>query len=56
MVPGAFSLYYQSGPLAWNGSLSFTLRLLAFAAYVAVMFLVLLRVVGRQREDVELRL
>ena len=56
MVPGAFSLYYQSGPLAWNGSLSFTLRLLTFAAYVAVMFLVLLRVVGRQREDVELRL
>jgi hypothetical protein len=45
MVPGAFSILYKTGPLAWNGSLSFSLRLVTFAVYVAVMFLVLLRVV-----------
>jgi hypothetical protein len=45
MVPGAFAILYKTGPLAWNGSLSFTLRLATFAVYVAVMFLVMLRVV-----------
>lgn len=55
IVPGAFSIVCKSGPLAWNGGLSFTLRLATFAVYVAVMFLVLLRVVARQDRDVELR-
>jgi hypothetical protein len=54
LVPGAFSMLYKTGPLAWNGSLSFTLRLVAFAVYVAVMFFVLLGVVGRQRENAEM--
>jgi len=45
MVPGAFSILYKTGPLAWDGSLSFTLRLTTFAVYVAVMFCVLLGVV-----------
>jgi len=45
MVPGAFSILYKTGPLAFDGSLSFTLRLSTFAVYVAVMFCVLLRVV-----------
>lgn len=54
MVPSAFSLLYKTGPLAWDGSLSFTLRLGTYAVYVAVMFFVLLRVVGKQREDAEL--
>lgn len=51
MVPSAFSLLYKTGPLAWNGSLSFTLRLTTFAVYVAVMFCVLVRVVGRQGDE-----
>lgn len=51
MVPGAFAILYKTGPLAWDGSLSFSLRLLTFAVYVAVMFFVLLRVVNRQVED-----
>jgi len=55
MVPSAFSIVCKTGPLAWNGSLSFTLRLATFAIYVAVMFLVLLRVVARQDRDAELR-
>ncbi len=50
MVPGAFAVLYKTGPLAWDGSLSFSLRLLTFAVYVAVMFLVLLKVVNRQVE------
>jgi len=45
MVPGAFSILYKTGPLAFDGNLSFTLRLGTFAVYVAVMFCVLLRVV-----------
>jgi hypothetical protein len=51
MVPGAFAILYKSGPLAWNGSVSFKLRLITFAVYVAVMFLVLLRVVNRPVQD-----
>jgi hypothetical protein len=55
MVPGAFSILHKTGPLAWDGSLSFTLRLSTFAVYVAVMFFVLLRVV-KQPVDSEARL
>lgn len=51
MVPGAFAILYKTGPLAWSGSLSFSLRLMTFAVYVAVMFFVLLRVVNRQVEN-----
>lgn len=54
-IPGAFTFLHKTGPLAWNGVLAFDLRLLTFAVYVAVMFLVLLRIVGRQNEDVGLR-
>ena len=53
MVPGAFSILHKAGPLAWNGSLSFSLRLITFAVYIAVMFFVLLGVVGRQAEKAE---
>ena len=42
LVPSAFSILYTSGPLAWNGVLSFTLRLSVFAVYIVVMFIVLL--------------
>lgn len=51
MVPGAFAILYKTGPLAWNGSLSFSLRLITFAVYVAVMFLVLRGVVSRQVQN-----
>ena len=52
-VPSAFSILQKSGPLAWDGSVSFTLRLATFAVYVVVMFLVLQRVVSRQGEEQE---
>lgn len=51
MVPGAFAILYKTGPLAWDGSLSFSLRLMTFAVYVAVMFFVLLRIVNRQVDN-----
>ena len=53
LVPSAFSILYTSGPLAWNGVLSFTLRLSVFAVYIVVMFIVLLGVVSRQRDERE---
>ena len=51
LAPSAFSILYKSGPLAWNGPLSFTLRLTTFAVYIAVMFWALLRAVNHQGDD-----
>lgn len=53
LAPSAFSILVKTGPLAWNGALSFTLRLLTFAVYIVVMFLVLLRAVNRQGSERE---
>ena len=50
-VPAAFSVMHKSGPLAWDGTLTFSVRLATFAVYVAVMFWVLLGVVKRQGEE-----
>lgn len=50
-VPAAFSVMHKTGPLAWDGSLTFSVRLATFAVYVAVMFWVLLGVVKRQVEE-----
>lgn len=51
LAPSAFSILCKSGPLAWNGGLSFTLRLNTFAIYIVVMFAVLLRAVNRQGDE-----
>ncbi len=56
LAPSAFfSILVKTGPpLAWNGPLSFTLRLLTFfAAYIVVMFVVLLRAVNHQGDERE---
>jgi hypothetical protein len=50
MVPGAFALLNKEGPLAWNGSVSFSLRLATYAVYVAVMFVIMLQVVKQPVE------
>ncbi len=50
-APAALSLVNKTGPLAWDGSISFSLRLLTFAAYVAVMFFVLLKVIDQHVDD-----
>ena len=51
MVPGAFAILNKTGPLAWDGSLSFSLRLTTFTAYIAVMFFVLLSVTKKQAAE-----
>lgn len=51
MIPGAFAAATKSGPFAWDGSLSFYLRLITFAVYVAVMFWVLLGVIRQQSDE-----
>ncbi|OMC37359.1 hypothetical protein A5740_05080 [Mycobacterium sp. GA-1841] len=48
MVPAAGAAVFQTGPLAWDGVLSFWLRNGAFAVFVIVMFFVLRRAVLRQ--------
>lgn len=53
LVPTAFSLLHKSGPLAFDGAVSFTLRLSVFAVYLVVMFVVLLGIVNRQSDDHE---
>ena len=50
MIPSAFAVLYKTGPLAWDGSLAFTLRFTTYAVYVAVMFLVLRKVIRQQVE------
>lgn len=51
MIPGAFAFLHKTGPLAWDGSLSFSLRLTTFAVYIAVMFFVLLHVIKQPVEN-----
>jgi hypothetical protein len=51
LIPSAFSILFKTGPLAWNGGVSFTLRIAVLAVYLVVMFLVLLRIVDRQRSQ-----
>jgi hypothetical protein len=53
LAPSAFSILVKTGPLAWNGALSFTLRLVTFAVYIVVMFVVLRRAVNNQGSERE---
>ncbi len=40
MTPAACAAVVRTGPLAWNGAVSFWLRIGVFAVYLAVMFVV----------------
>lgn len=51
MMPAAAAGVFRTGPLAWDGILSFWLRNGAFAVFVVVMFFVLRRAVLRQAID-----
>lgn len=48
MIPAAGAAVFQTGPLAWDGVLTFWLRNGAFAVFVVVMFFVLRRAVLSQ--------
>lgn len=51
MAPAAGAAVFTTGPLAWNGAVSFWLRNGAFTAFVIVMFFVLRTVLHRQAVD-----
>ncbi|KRE34754.1 hypothetical protein ASG82_00645 [Mycobacterium sp. Soil538] len=51
MAPAAAAAVVQTGPLAWNGAVSFWLRAAAFVAFLVVMFPVLRSTVHRQAID-----
>jgi hypothetical protein len=48
MAPAVGAAIFRTGPLAWDGAVSFWLRNGAFALYVVVMFFVLRGVLQRQ--------
>jgi hypothetical protein len=48
MAPSAFSTVFMTGPLAWDGFISFWVRNGAFALFVLVMFFVLRKALYRQ--------
>lgn len=48
MVPAAGAAVFQTGPLAWDGLLSFWLRNGAFVAFILVMFVVLRTALRKQ--------
>jgi len=51
VAPSAFAAVFHTGPLAWNGAVSFWLRVAAYVLYVAVMFFVVRGVVRRQHQE-----
>lgn len=48
MAPAAAAAVFRTGPLAWDGAISFWLRVVAFALFVVVMFFVLRTTLHRQ--------
>lgn len=51
LIPAAFVGVAKSGPLAWNGVLSFWLKNVAIAVWIVVMGVVLGRAVHRERTE-----
>ena len=51
MAPAVGAAIFQTGPLAWNGAISFWLRNGAFALFVIVMFFVLRNTLQRQASE-----
>ena len=49
IAPSVCAAVLQSGPLAWNGLVSFWLRIIAYAAFLIVMFFVLRSAIQRER-------
>ena len=53
IAPAACAAIFKTGPLAWNGFISFWLRLGLFAAYIGVMFVVLRRAIAQEARELE---
>jgi hypothetical protein len=54
IAPAAVAATVRTGPFAWNGVISFWLKIGTYSVFVAVMFFALLRAINRQAADVEL--
>jgi hypothetical protein len=53
MGPGAFAIVHKTGPLAWDGSLSFWVRIATYGLYIAVMFFVVRSAIEQQALEEE---
>jgi hypothetical protein len=51
IIPSTCAAFVKSGPLAWDGAISFWLRICSYAAFLVVMFFVLRRVIQRQEAE-----
>ena len=51
MAPSAAAAAVQTGPLAWNGAVSFWLRIAAYAVFLGVMFYTARAAVAREERD-----
>jgi hypothetical protein len=49
LLPAAFAGTAMTGPLAWDGVLTFWVRNVAIGVWIVVMAVVLARAIGRQR-------
>jgi hypothetical protein len=53
LIPAAFTGAAMTGPLAWDGLLTFWVRNVAIGLWIVVMAVVLARAIGRQRAEDE---
>lgn len=53
MAPSAAAAAVQTGPLAWNGAISFWLRIGAYAVFLVVMFFAARAAVAREERDAQ---
>jgi len=51
LIPAAFAGVAMTGPIAWDGLLTFWLRNVAIGLWIAAMAVVLARAIGRQRAE-----
>ncbi len=51
IVPSAGAAVFRTGPLAWDGAISFWLRNGAYATFMIVMFFVLRKTIARERVE-----
>ncbi|HVV75025.1 MAG TPA: hypothetical protein VHC43_03240 [Mycobacteriales bacterium] len=51
IVPACCGAIFRSGPLAWNGLISFWLRIFAYGVYFVVMFVVLSKAIRREAAE-----
>ena len=51
MTPAVCAVVFKSGPLAWDGAISFWLRIGAFALNIAVMFFVVRAAIAYQAAE-----